>query len=150
MKTLKITNTVLSLLLADMSHVCGADSRQGGNRLDSLPAARAYRIKDFFDDAWKSCEKVRVQLCQDHGTLKEDLSGYVFETPSAARAFNQGWTSLLAEEREFELPATLTEAEIDAGWFRAPDGKREKFDISAEQRGRLKKFGIIAEPTETE
>lgn len=145
---MKLTNKELNDALAAMACVCGADRRDGaGNRLDSLPAARAYRIKQALTAAWDEVDAVREQLCRDHGRPSEDGSSYILEGPGR-KAFTDAWSKLLDEGRELELPATLTPAEIDGGWYRTPEGKREKFDLSAEHRGLLTRLGIIGEPQE--
>lgn len=136
---MKITNADVQGALGHLVHICCT-----GNRLDSIPSARAYRIKETLGKAWESADHVRLQLCKDHGQLNEDGTQYVFPTAPARDAFQKGWGDILKEERELEIE-TLTEAEIDAGWFRTPDGKREKFDLSPEARGFLKRVGILTE-----
>lgn len=139
---MKITNADINAALAAMVHICCT-----GNRLDSLVAVRAYRIKEGLAKAWESVDAVRLQLCKDHGEIEGEGSVYLFRTAAALAAFDAAWNQLQAEERELELE-TITPAEIEAGWFRTAEGKKEKFDLSPQHRGILTKVGIIAEPTE--
>lgn len=141
---MRITNGDIQDALAAMVHVCCT-----GNRMDSLASARAYRIKEGLAKAFESVEVERIRLCEDHGELGEQGAVYEFKKPGAAQAFDAAWRRLLAEPREVELE-TLTPAEIDAGWFRTADGKKEKFDLSPQHRGILTRIGIIAEPKAAE
>lgn len=136
---MKITNADVNACLADMTHVT-----TGGNRLDSLPALRAVRIREALAAAWKSVDEHRLQLAQDHGKLNELGTHYVFETGPAVTAYNDGWEKALAEVRDIEIE-TLTLAEVQAGWFRTPEGKRERFDISPDSLARLIRVGIVTE-----
>lgn len=141
---MKITNADVQLALVAMTQLCG-----GGNRLPTLPALRASRIKAGLEAAWKSCDEHRIQLCKDHGKLDDAGTAYVFESAEARRAFDDSWKQLCAEERDLELE-TLTQTEIDAGWYRNPEtGKKEPgLDLSPDQLGVLVRVGIVTQPAE--
>lgn len=140
---MKLTNADVNAALAAMTQVCG-----GGNRLATLPALRAARIKAALAKAWEPCEEHRVQLCQDHGKLDESGTAYVFESAAARRAFEAGWQEVLGEQREIEVE-TLTLAEVEAGHYRTEGGKKESgLDLSPDHLGVLVRVGIVTAPEE--
>lgn len=143
---MKLSNGDVHGALLAMNHVCG-----GGNRLPTLPALRAFRIKGALAQAWEGVDEIRVQMCKDQGKMNEAGNAYVFETADAAEAFNAAWKEVCAEPRELELE-TLTLAEIEAGHFRHPEtGKKEPgLDISPDQLGLLVRIGIVTEPPKAE
>lgn len=140
---MKLTNEDVRAALEAMAQVCG-----GGNRLPTLAALRAFRIKATLAKAWESCDELRLQLCRDHGKPNEDGSRYVFDSAEGRAAFDDGWKKLCAEERELDLE-TLALAEIEAGHYRGETGKKESgLDLTADALGTLVRVGIVTVPKE--
>lgn len=133
----KLKNADVTNALEAMKLVCG-----GGNRLPTLAALKASRIKAALAKAWEAPDQHRLQLCKDHGRLEG--SAYVFETPEAQEAFSSGWRELLEAPAEVELE-TLTEGEVEAGWYRNPNTKEreDQLDVAPDTLGLLAHLGII-------
>lgn len=141
---MKLTNGSILNLANDMVHLCG-----GGNRLATLAALRAARIRDVLVGESTKLEEHRQQWIKERNG-QMDLAGqrFVFATPQLGDEVNQMWDEALTEERELAVE-TLTMAEVEAGYFRARDGRKEPaLDLSPDQLGRLVRLGIVVVPAE--
>lgn len=139
---MKFTNADVIGALRVMTHLCG-----GGNRLETLPALRASRIRDALARAAEPVEELRMRLISDRGgQLNEAMGRYEFTDPAADAEVNRLYLEGLREERDLELEA-LTLQEVEAGHYRDPaTGKKEKgLDLSPDQIGLLVRLGIVIE-----
>lgn len=130
----------VKLALDAMDQLCG-----GGNRLPTLTALRASRIKTALAKAWAPLEERRMQLCKDHGTLEPGAKTFSFPSKEGQEAFVAGWNELATADVEVELEA-LTPADLEGGYFRDPNtGKREDgLDLAPEVFGVLERLEILS------
>jgi len=115
------------------------------NRLGSIPARlKAVRTLASLEAAWAPCETLRSELVMEHGEEREDGIVAVVPGSDGWDAFVAAYGAMMEEEADAKVePIRL--ADIDSGYSKDADGKKEPVDIDGPSLAVLITLGLITE-----
>ena len=136
---MKLTNAQMQQAIESLGILCNDP-----NRLPTLAASRAGRALGALQAVYAPADKVRTQIIRDHG---EDMG----DNGKRLLPGGPGWdefVTLMAEEHEINVDP-IRATDVEAGWTRTPEGKREPgLDISPAHLAVLEELGLIVRETD--
>jgi len=136
---MKFTNGQVRQAIESLGILCNDP-----NRLPTLAASRAGRALVALQAAYTPADKIRTQIIQDHGEDTGDGTKRLIPGGSGWDEF----ATLMAEEHEVNVDP-IRATDVEAGWTRTPEGKREPgLDISAAHLAILEELGLIVREQE--